>query len=557
MRKLLFWILAANLIWATGVRARQIETGIVQIKMDRIYFSSGSESGVKAGSPFVIECGGNEILSGALEYAGPGISYSRPLAEIDSLEIDPQCIVRLTTSAIDSSAIITIGTDIPFRFFDLDHETLFQRRADTVLPNLVDSTRTVGNMTLLYLSHDVQFSDGTPLNATLLASFFEDIKDLSRSNLVRYFFARLLPLDSGGVEVIDPHTIRLSFYSPFPRAAYFLSHPDFAVYNAIHAGTGALALYPDPEGGVDQKVYVPNRHYRGEPAAFARLIVRQYEQQYRLKFAYENGQIDGFIGFGFEADLAGTYEARALYPEVAVMIAGLGGELFSQGIFPTSLYYCFNPALSHIYFQYGETIPVNRWMVTSGTNETEPRFYPFDFLAGRRLHESIRSKTDSALIVYDDTPLYETARYLADIVAREGMSAPIKRQSFEGPFDIRLMFYPASDRVMPFALVAAVLELNDQNRYLPPGRRMDRPAWQELGQGSSLSEIRNRDNFFAKAEETVVQDGGFFPLFRPYIYAVGGADIRGLIFDFYGYPELDRMIKFSDKISETVSEPKP
>jgi hypothetical protein len=510
MKKSALYILAAMFVFSPHLSSRHIESDIVQIKLNRIYFSSGQEDGVKSGAEFIIACDGDEIISGVVEYAGPGISYSRPLSELDSLEIDSGCVARLATSRVDSLAIITIGTDMPIDFFDPEHETLFIREGDTVIPNLVDSTRSAGNVLEMYLSHGIRFSDGSQFNAEALAACLIDIKNRSRSYLCRYFFSKLMPAESNGIEMVDGYTLRLRFYHPFPRAAYYLSHPDFAVYSSNGRGTGPLAQYPDPEGGLDQRVFAANRHYRGKPPAFSKVIIRYYEQQYRIKFAYENNQIDAYFGFGFEADLAGSYEAKALYPEIAVMIAGIGGELFSQTLFPTSLYYRFNPSLAHIYFQLGEVHDVNRWL--AAPDSVSERFYPFDFLKGRKLHASLHSSSDTAHLVYDHSLLYETARYLADIVAREGMMAPVMRWAFDGNYDIRLTFMPASDRIVPFALIAAVLEFNDQNSSLPPEDQYNRPGWQDTDQGSRLREIKNRNNFFARAEETVIQEGGFFPL---------------------------------------------
>lgn len=557
MRKIIILGLTASVLSVAPSSPRQIETGIIQVKLDRIYFASGVEAGVKNGVPFTIECEGRDIISGMVEYAGPGISYSYPLAEMDSLVFDSGCIARLTSSDIDSTAEINIGTDIPFRFFDPEHETLFTRIGDTVLPKLVDSMHQVGNTLTLYLPGDIRFSDGSLFTAGALAYFLDDLQERSRSYLVRYFFSRMMPMDSGGFEVTNGFIVQLNFYHPFPRAAHFLSHPDFAVYSQTGAGTGPLAEYPDPESRADKKLFVPNRHYCGEKPAFSKIVLVQFEQQYRMKFAYESGQIDGYFGFGFEADMTGRYEAKTLYPEVAVMIAGIGGELFSQAIFPTSLYYCFNPDLAHIYFQYGEAAAVNRWLINATADAGNDRFYPFDFLGGRKLHSSIRSGLDTAIMVYDHGLLYETAHYLADIVAREGMTAPISRRGYDEPFDIRLAFFPASDKIMPFSLIAAVLEFNDQNQTLPSERRFDRPGWQELGNGSQFYEIKNRNNFFSRAEETVIQDGGFFPLYRPYIYAVSAGKVTGLGFDFYGCPVLDKMVKFSETIVDSGTENRP
>jgi hypothetical protein len=548
MRKALVLFLAMVFGIGSQTSSRQIESGIVQVKLNRIYFDTGLEDGVKPGSPFIIKCDGEEIIAGTIEYSGPGISFSLPLLELDSLNLQPDCMARVTTPGIDSSAVITIGTDIPMKFFDPEHETLFTRRADTVMPNLVDSSTSIGNTLVLYLKPGLRCSDGTPFNSDVVSFFLEDLRNRSHSYLCRYFFSKLLPVDTNGIEMTDAHIITLHFYRPFPRAAYFLSHPDFAVYNRSGRGTGSLKESFDPAVGSKGRVFVPNVHYRGERSAFAKIIIRHFQQQYRLKFSYENGKIDGYIGFGYEADLAGIYESRALYPEIAVMTAGIGGELFSQAVFPTSLYYCFNPSLAHIYFQLGDIVEINRWLQSTASISSGERYYTYNCIAGNRLQSSIRSSSKTALMVYDQSILYETARYFADIIARRDMTAPIKRHTADSKSDIRLTFFPASDEIMPFALIAAVLELNDQNSFLPADRRLDRPGWGDTDRGSRLHEIRNRNNFFARAEETIIQEGGFFPLFRPYIYAVSKANIKDLGFDFYGYPVVEKVVKLTEAI---------
>jgi len=543
MKKYYIALFLLPVIMAAISWPRQVSTDIIQVKTDRLYFSGGTEMGIVPGAGYAVVCDGREVLSGTIEYAGPGISFSVPMEEINSLKVDTSCRAFLTISDIDSAAVITLGTDLPLEFFDPEHEPLFRRTADTLLNNLVDSIKQVGSQLTLYLPNDIRFSDGSPFNAGFAAWWLDHLNRQNRSYLTRFFFSKLKPIDEGGIELIDGYTIQLNFYHPLPRAAYFLSHPDFAVYNRSGRGTGPLAEYADDASGINTAAFIPNRNYRGESPAFSKLLVRHYEKQNRLKFAYENGRIDGFAGFGFEADLAGRYEARSLYPKIAVMIPGIGGNVFTQAAFPTSLYYGFNPDLAHIYFQLGGVTEVNRWMINPHAQKADERFYPFDFLAGRRLFRSIDPDIDTVRLIYDHSLLYETARYLADIVAREGMTAPVYRQAPETGFDIRLTFLPASDSIMPFALFAGVLEFNDQNSLLPANRRYDSPGWQDTDAGSRLYDVSNRAAFFARAEQTLFQDGGFFPLYRPRIFAVTHDNTKNIDFDFYGYPVIDKVIK--------------
>jgi len=532
-------LLSVIMIMISGtVCSQQIEVDIVQIKLNRVYFAAGAEAGIDAGANIVIDCGDRDPYIGAIEYSGPGISYSEPIPALDSVAMDSQCVARITIAAVDSQATVIVGTDLPPSYFDPEHEPLFGRTADTLVMNLVDSARAIGNSATLHLPQGVCFSDGIPFNAEELRRFFVHLKESSRSYLVRYFFSKLLPIDSGGMQIMDGSILRMEFYHPFPRVCYFLSHPDFAVYSGLGRGTGALVDVSDPESRSDSRTFVPNEHFRGTPPAFSELIVRNYDQQYRMMFAFENGELDGVVGFGFESDLAGLYEARSLYPKTVAIVSGIDRELFSGGLFLTSLYYCFNPSLGHLYFQYGDIKPVNRWLPPAAEDLPGSRYYPFDILKGKQLFGSIQSDIDSALLAYDHPLLYNTVDYLADIAAREGMTATNRRYFSDFAFDVRVAFFPSSDHIMPFSLFSAILELNDQNSALPSEDRLDRPGWDDAGRGSQMYDIRNRRTFFSRAEETLFSEAGFFPLYRPYIYAVPASGVGGFAFDFYGYPVL-------------------
>ena len=541
--------------------SQDVETDILQVRLDRIYFAGGTELGLYVGSPFRIVCDGDSVTAGLIDFVGPGISYSRPIADLDSLNITSDCIARLTISDIDSAAIIILGADMPLDKFRLEHETLFLRQGDSIYPNLVDSAWPVGNLLELYLPPNIRFSDGSRLDAETLAWCLEDLKKYSRSYPVRYFFSKLLPIDSGGIELMDGFSLRLTFYHPLLRALYFLSHPDFAVYNKRLRGTGALIDVDGIRIKANQKSFIPNIYYRGDPPALSKLVIKYFSQSFRMKFSFEQGMLDGYIGFGFDDVLAGKHQAESLYPDIAVMMAGIGGDIFSGGRFSTSLYYRFDPARSHLFFPFGETVPTNRWLViqvpdSAGVLRNE-RYYPYDFSKGKMLHRSIRTGIDQIKVVYDYPLLTETARYLADISAREGLSADMERYAPGNEYDIRIAFLPASDDIVPFALFAAVLELNDQNAMIPSERQLDQPGWDDCDRGSRLRERANRNKFFRRAEETVVETCGCFTLFRPHVFAIAGPNVRNIGFDFYGYPVLNKIVKFKSLKLQTDTENSP
>ncbi len=540
MKKFLWTIMILAVAPAWG---QQIDVDVLQAKLNRVYLSAGSEAGIRQGAPFVLLCTGDDSLRGSIEYAGPGISYSAPIPSLEAINIGAGCAARVTVAAVDSAAAIAVGSDLPLSMYDFEHEPLFIRIGDTLAMNLVDSAVVTSTGVTLYIRSNIRFADGSPLNADVLRHFFDDLRHNSRSYLTRYFFAKILPTDSGGIEATGGYTLQLNYYHPFPRACFFLSHPDFAVYDEAGRGTARLMEISDPQGGAETRTFVPNEYFRGPAPAFSSMTIRHYDQQNRMTFAFDNGELDAVVGFGYEADLAGDYEARALYPRMVAMIAGIGRKLYSNGLFPTSLYYSFNPSLTHLYFQYGDVAIVNRWLSAGSDSTDNQRYYPYDILKGKTLLSSIDQNVDSALLAYDSPLLYHTVDYIADVAAREGMTATSRRYVPGIPFDIRAAFLPASDNIMPFALFAAVLEWNDQNSTLPPDQRRVRPGWDDIDRGSRLYEAKNRTTFFSRAQEVLFQDAGFFPLFRPYVYAVPAAGVSGFDFNFYGYPIFDQVRK--------------
>lgn len=532
------------LVCGSSLWGQFVESQIIQVSLNRLYFDSGSENGIFTGTPFSILCGEDDLISGIIDYSGPGISYSRPIANIDEGLFTDSCFARLTTAVVDTGAIITLGTDLPLELFNISRETLFKRAGDSILPVLADSLNISGRELILYLNPSIRYSDDTRLNSETIHWWLNDLNYRSRSYAVRYFFSKLEPLDEDGIEIIDGFTLRLQFKQPFPRVGFFLSHPDFQVYNQSSRGTGAFREVGQVMAGEQLRAFIRNESYRGDIPQIEKIIIKYFRQSYRMKFEYENSMVDGYIGFGYEDDLAGLYEAKALYPYIAVMLAGIGNSSFSQGLLPSSIYYRYDPERRHLYYPYGATENVFRWIVRNDSVGVTGRYHPYDTERGRSLHRTILSNAPQVKICYDNSLLYETGRYVADIAAREGTIANLEKYSYAQPFDIHVAFFPASDNIIPFALIGAVLELNDQNSALNQSQRMNRPGWDDLSRGTSLMDAENRNRFFARAEATIFEDASFFPLFRPWVYALGSDRFKGMEFDYYGIPDLNNITAY-------------
>jgi hypothetical protein len=97
--------------WAWGARLR---AGILQQKLDRIYFDTGEEALVFAGSPFTIYCGKDSLFSGVIETSYEGVSISTPLNGSPGLSPNDGCYARLETAEIESRQVMSIGTVISY-----------------------------------------------------------------------------------------------------------------------------------------------------------------------------------------------------------------------------------------------------------------------------------------------------------------------------------------------------------------------------------------------------------------------------------------------------------
>lgn len=119
--------------WAWGARLR---AGILQQKMDRIYFDTGEEALVFAGSPFTVYCGKDSLFSGMIEISFQGVSISAPLSGTPGLSPNDGCYARLETAEIDSRQTMSIGTTISYADPVQMSSTVPLRADDSLNPDL-------------------------------------------------------------------------------------------------------------------------------------------------------------------------------------------------------------------------------------------------------------------------------------------------------------------------------------------------------------------------------------------------------------------------------------
>lgn len=539
MKILTVWLFLC-LALATGACLQEIEVNVLQVRAGRVYFAAGTETGLAAGAPFEISCGDSTLAAGMLEYAGPWISFSRPISDLDTNRVTAACRGQVTVTGIDSTAAIRLGTELPMELIDPEHETLLKRSGDSLVPDLADSVRIDGNQLRVFLPANIRFAGGGQLDAATLVWWFNDLRQRNGSYLARFFLSRLLPSDSGGVEAEGNLIVRLTFRYPLPAAPWFLSHPAFAVYDIRGRGTGPLVLLEALSDG--KKAYIPNAGFRGRKPRFSKLTVVPYDLPSRMREDFGQKRLDGYIGFGFDDGGGQSGRVAARYPYMAAMIPRIGKSAGLVKNIASALYAAFDPDRAHLYFPSGTVVSADRWCADPDSTDTR-RLIPYDTARARALVNVLTIPSVPLAIAYNDRHLMETAGFLSDIAGSMNIPAKTRRAVMDDRPDIDLTFVSAADQGFPFGLIEAVMALNDQNALLPAEERLDNPAWRETDLACRIDVPADRDEAFMRVQQILTGTFGVVPLFRPGIEAVADPSIKNVRFDDSGYPVLESLIK--------------
>ncbi|UCC44634.1 MAG: hypothetical protein JSU65_01515 [Candidatus Zixiibacteriota bacterium] len=112
-RKTITAIIACSLLWGTTATTEPVRVGVLQYKLNRLYFDEGEEKNIFIGSRFTLYHSTDSLLSGLVETVLPGLSISRPLSDSLSTDIADSIYAIVQVADEDSGAVINLGTDIP------------------------------------------------------------------------------------------------------------------------------------------------------------------------------------------------------------------------------------------------------------------------------------------------------------------------------------------------------------------------------------------------------------------------------------------------------------
>jgi len=112
LRKFIRYVLlsgCAFLAFLTACSSAELQRGILQYRLDRLYFAIGKEENVFAGSPFIVICNGDSVYEGCIEQSLVGVSYSYITGLFfDTLAVD-SCYAIIEAADIDSLSPIRLA----------------------------------------------------------------------------------------------------------------------------------------------------------------------------------------------------------------------------------------------------------------------------------------------------------------------------------------------------------------------------------------------------------------------------------------------------------------
>jgi len=97
------------LIFCGSLSAGQVESVILQNKLNRLYFSVGTETMVFPEASFVVICGADTLAHGYIEFTAPGIAVSKPDSLFASIDLSDSCQTLVETAELDTTSTIRIG----------------------------------------------------------------------------------------------------------------------------------------------------------------------------------------------------------------------------------------------------------------------------------------------------------------------------------------------------------------------------------------------------------------------------------------------------------------
>lgn len=264
-----------------------------------------------------------------------------------------------------------------------------------------------------------------------------------------------------------------------------------------------------------------------------------YASPLAMQLDLESGKLDGCLSYNRYPSVRRSYGAASSpAPYYCAIVPGISEHAQRNSLLTTSLYYRLNEDKYPVVFDGDGVTPVNRLCPASGDL---PRHYSYEPGRGRALGRELARSTRNVSISVVDHNLEKAALYFSDILSRERIKASLSDS--DGEADCRLIFVPAdrSDR-------------GGSLRYLYDVLAADTSAGESFNQtvriigkylelAQSATDSTQIDRFLTMAEQSMAEDIGVFPLFRPRLYFFARDNLKGFSFGVNGELDIRHLVK--------------
>ncbi len=269
------------------------------------------------------------------------------------------------------------------------------------------------------------------------------------------------------------------------------------------------------------------------------VTVVTYSSDLAMQLDLDAGNIDGCFSYSRITALRPGYQILSSpAPYYCALVPGIGDHAQRNSLLATALYYRFNEDKYSLAFDGDGLTPVDRLCIAF---EDSPRHYRFDPDRGRTLGRELARSTRSISLFVSDHSLEKAALYFSDILSRDRIRTSLA--DTDGKADCRLVFVP----IDVFDKGTSLRSLYD---YLVADTSVDQPINQTvriIGKYLELARTTHDSTqvtrFLAMAEQSLAEDIGVLPLFRPSVYFVARNDIKGYSFNPSGQFELSNLLK--------------
>ncbi len=255
--------------------------------------------------------------------------------------------------------------------------------------------------------------------------------------------------------------------------------------------------------------------------------------------SFQLGNLDGFFSYSSHAsELPEAQVSNAPAPFIVVLVPNLKREVNRNGMLTTSLYYRFNEKRLAIIFDGDLVTPQHCFLSTSAPC---PRPYAFNPRQGRGLLEQSPVRPRLLRIGVMSSSLRKTAWYLIDILARDRVEAELTGTF--GDADVSLAFVPF-DSTSPLRTLQYIRRtFLDFTPESPSAQEALQKFDVLLEEALFISEDTLRLELYRKAQNILVHDLGFFPLFRPHLFFHASEKLKNIAFDERGFFSPERLVK--------------